>query len=367
MKILHTESSPGFGGQELRVLNEMVGMRDRGHEVYLISQAESEIHATAKQYGLSTIALPIGRKKIAGLRALKQWIETHRPDVINTHSSTDTWLVALATRLIKQAPPIVRTRHISASIPKNFSSRWLYTQASQHIVTTGEKLRETLIRENGFPAEHITSQPTGVDFSIFHPAEKHIVRQKLGLSEKEMIIGIVATLRSWKGHRYLIEAFSQLTQNNLQLLIVGDGPQEETLKELVDSSGLSDRVRFTGRQDNVAEWMQALDIFCLPSYANEGVPQALMQSQACGIPAITTQVGSIDEAIVAGQSAMVVETQNSEQIRIQLMKLIEDDSLRQQMGEAAAAHAKQSFSHEIMLDEMTRIFEKVIQTNLQKT
>ncbi len=363
MKILHTEASLGFGGQELRILNEMIGMRERGHDVYLISPEEAEIHTIARQRGLEAISLPIGRKKIAGLRALKYWIETHQPDVINTHSSTDTWLAALATRLIKQPPPIVRTRHISAPVPRNFTSRWLYTQACQHIVTTGEKLRETLIRENNFPAERITSLRTGVDLSVFHPAEKHTVRKKLKLPDEAMIIGIVATLRSWKGHQFLIEAFSQLNQNHLHLLIVGDGPQEKPLKELVDSLKLSDRVQFTGRQSNVAEWMQAMDIFCLPSYANEGVPQALMQSQACGIPAITTQVGSIDEAIVVGHSALVVETKNSDQIREQLTKLIEDDNLRQQMGKAAAIHAKQSFSHEKMLDGMTQVFERVIQAN----
>jgi glycosyltransferase involved in cell wall biosynthesis len=362
MKIVHTEASLGFGGQELRILNEADGLKKRGHELTLICPEEAEVYRIGKSRGLDVVAMPVGKKSRAGVIALRSWIKQHRPDVINTHSSADSWLVALATRFMKNRPAVVRTRHISAPVANNISSRWLYTRSCDHVVTTGEKLRETFIKENGYPPAHITSVRTGIDLSRFKPGNKLDARALVGLNEQDVIIGIVATLRSWKGHSYLIDAFAAVPYDaNLKLLIVGDGPQDKALRQRVAELGLEERVLFAGRQDNVENWMQAMDVFCLPSYANEGVPQSLMQSQACGLPAITTLVGSIDEAIVPGQSALIVQPKDVNSLTDALKVLISDENKRIQMGLAAARQAADNFSEKIMLDKMEAIFARVVQ------
>ena len=362
MKIVHTEASLGFGGQELRILNEADGLKKRGHELTLICPEEAEIYRIGKGRGLDVVAMPVGKKSRAGVIALRNWIKLHRPDVINTHSSADSWLVALATRFMKNRPAVVRTRHISAPVANNITSRWLYTRSCDHVVTTGEKLRETFIKENGYLPSHITSVRTGIDLSRFKPGNKLDARVLVGLNQKDVIIGIVATLRSWKGHSYLIDAFATVPYDaNLKLLIVGDGPQDEALRQRVAELGLSERVLFAGRQNNVEKWMQAMDIFCLPSYANEGVPQSLMQSQACGIPAITTLVGSIDEAIVPEQSALIVQPKDVNSLADALKVLISDENKRIQMGLAAARQAADNFSEKIMLDKMEAIFTHAVQ------
>ena len=97
MKILHTEASRGWGGQEIRILTEAAGMIARGHAVELACPADARIFAEAPRYGIPAHALPIGRKNLAGLRAMRAFLRDHPCDVINTHSSTDTWLVALAS------------------------------------------------------------------------------------------------------------------------------------------------------------------------------------------------------------------------------------------------------------------------------
>jgi glycosyltransferase involved in cell wall biosynthesis len=362
MKIVHTEASLGFGGQELRILNEADGLKKRGHELTLICPEEAEIYRIGKSRGLDVVAMPIGKKNLAGAMALRNWIKLHQPDVINTHSSADSWLVALATRFMKKRPGVVRTRHISAPVAKNITSRWLYTRSCDHLVTTGEKLRETFINENGYLPAHITSVRTGIDLARFKLGDKPASRRTLGLNDHDLIIGIVATLRSWKGHAYLIDAFSSLPSDaNLMLLIVGDGPQDEALRQKVAELGLAERVLFAGRQNNVENWMQAMDIFCLPSYANEGVPQSLMQSQACGLPAVTTLVGSIDEAIIPGQTALVVPPKDVNSLADALKVLIADENKRIRMGYAAASHAADNFSEKIMLDKMEAIFTRAVQ------
>jgi glycosyltransferase involved in cell wall biosynthesis len=357
MKIVHTEASLGFGGQEMRILNEAQGLLQRGHSVTLICPAEAEIHAIAKARGLEAVSLPIGKKKPAGFWALYRWLAANKPDVVNTHSSTDSWLTALTALLLRKPPAIVRTRHISAPVGNNAFSRWLYTRACKHVVTTGENLRRALIDVNGYAPEQITSVRTGIDLQRFKPGVKASARTFLGLDCGKTIIGIVATLRSWKGHRHLLEAFAALgDHDNLQLVVVGDGPQWEALQHQAGQLGLGESILFAGRQQNIETWLQAMDIFCLPSYANEGVPQALMQAQACGVPAVTTLVGSIDEAVIPGESALIVAPENVPELHQALEALLRDPEKRGRMGGTAAAFARQHFSEVAMLDAMERIF-----------
>ncbi|MGB5307762.1 MAG: glycosyltransferase family 4 protein [Arenicellales bacterium] len=366
MKILHTESSLGYGGQEMRIVKEAQGMQQLGHDVCLLCPQEAQIGELAKDHGLTVHTMPIGKKRLSAVFSLSSWLKENPQDIINTHSSTDSWLVALATRIMSKRPAIIRTRHISAPITDNFSSRWLYTKSCDHIVTTGEKLRQTLIDINHYPADHITSVRTGIDLNYFHPADKQQARDKLGIDKEAFVVGIVATLRSWKGHRYLIHAFKQFSDPSSILLIVGDGPQWEALHSLVSDLGLQSRVIFSGRQNNIAEWMNAMDIFCLPSYANEGVPQALMQSQACGIPAITTLNGSINEAVIAGETAIIVEPQDSNSILAALEAMYNDKDKLTAMSEAANLNAKKQFSINQMINSMTTIFSAVIDRKCNK-
>lgn len=359
MKIVHTEASCGWGGQEIRILTESAGMVARGHQVILLCPPESRIYREAQRRGLPVEALPIGRKSLRGLLALRRWLRGHEVDVINTHSSTDTWLAALAGLMPGKTPPIVRTRHISAAIPNNRATRWVYTRATRHIVTTGEKLREQLIRHNGYPAQRITSVPTGIDTARFMPGDKDAARRQLGLDESKRYIGIVATLRSWKGHHHLLEAFARLDAPEWRLLIVGDGPRREFIGKMAADLGLADRVHLVGHQDNAERWLQALDIFCLPSYANEGVPQAILQAMLTGLPVVTTAVGSIGEVVTHETTGLIVPREHPERLAAALQRLIAEPALAARLGAAARAEAVKRFGLEPMLDGMERVFVEV--------
>jgi glycosyltransferase involved in cell wall biosynthesis len=353
MKILHTESSLGWGGQEIRVLTEARGVAGCGHEVAIAAPPEARIYEAAADYGVDRIALPIGRKNLRGLAAMRHALARARYDVVNTHSSTDSWLVAVTCRLSGPRPAIVRTRHISAPVPRNAATRWLYRQAA-HTVTTGEKLRLQVIAEAALDPSRVTSIPTGIDLERFRPGDRRDARARVNLPADASIVGIVATLRSWKGHAFLLEACAAI--GNVLLVIVGDGPQRAALEKKAHELGMAGRVRFAGNQADVAPWMQAFDLFCLPSYANEGVPQALAQALACGLPVITTPVGSIEELVADGRTGVIVPPSDAQALRRAIEALLADAPRQRALGAAALVHARAHLGEAAMVEAMLRVF-----------
>jgi len=355
LSIVHTEASLGWGGQEIRILSESQGMIRRGHEVRLLCPPEARIYAEAPGYGVPAIALPIGRKRPVGVKVLYAWLKGNHCNVVATHSSTDAWLCAFALLAMGRPIPTVRIRHISAPVPGNAPTRWLYTRATARIVTTGEALKKELVERNGYPAQRIDSVPTGIDTARFRPGDRSAARAKLNLPPERKLVGIIATLRSWKGHRFLIEALPP----EAHLAIVGDGPMRAVLEELVSKKGLRERVTFAGNQSDVVPWLQALDAFALPSYANEGVPQALIQAMLVGLPCVSTSVGGIPELAIHEQTALVVPAQDANALRAALQRLLADEPLSKKLGSAARAHAAANFSYQRMLDRMEEIYRQV--------
>jgi len=358
MRILHTEASCGWGGQEIRILEESAGLMARGHELWLACPPQAPVAEAAAARGLTVRRLPIGRKRPAGLLALRALLREQRFDIINSHSSTDTWLAALACASLADAPPLVRTRHISAPVAASAANRWLYARASGRVVTTGEQLRSDLVERLGCEPARVRSIPTGIDIERFMPADKAAAKLALGLDPAHKHLGIVATLRSWKGHRYLIEAVAGLSRP-VCLVVVGDGPQMGALQAQAQALGRPGLVHFAGQQADVARWLRAFDLFALPSYANEGVPQALMQAMFSGLACVTTDAGAIGEVALPGQTAVVVPREDPAALGQAVGALLADPAWRQALGTRARAHVLTRFTRERMLDDMLAVFGSV--------
>lgn len=363
LRILHTESSLGWGGQEIRILTEARGFQDRGHRITIACPREARIHDEAIKRGLETVALPIGRKRLPGLLALRGWLRERAGDfdVINTHSSTDTWLAVLACPGTADAPAIVRTRHLSTDVDRSPVTRWLYVGGNRLVVTTGERIRQRLFRDNGYALDRMVSVPTGIDLARYSPGDRRAARAALGLADRPTL-GIVATLRGWKGHADLLDAWRGLGGRFLdwQIAIVGDGPQRDNLRERISREGLGDRVHMAGNRDDVETWLQAFDLFALPSWGNEGVPQAILQAMASGLAIVSTRVGAIDEAVVDGETGFLVGARDVTAIEERLAALMSDPSLREHMGRAGRERAHARFGIDAMLDRMQAVFEAAV-------
>jgi len=134
-----------------------------------------------------------------GLVALVRALARHPVDIVNAHSSTDAWLSALACRVLsltgRAAPVLVRTRHVSVPVPNDVATRWLYRSATARVVTTGERLREQLVRDNGLDPARVVSVPTGIDPGRFG-ALPRAAAVGPRLAFRSAADRIVATLRS---------------------------------------------------------------------------------------------------------------------------------------------------------------------------
>jgi glycosyltransferase involved in cell wall biosynthesis len=298
--------------------------------------------------------------------ALRRALAADPVDVVNTHSSTDSWLAALACGTLREPPAIVRTRHVSVPVPNDVATRWLYRRATTRVVTTGDALREQLIRDNGLAPDRVDSVPTGIDAAHFAPRDKAAARRALGLAADVPLVGIVATLRSWKGHRYLLAAMPHLAHRDARLVVVGEGPQRDALVAQAQSLGLGARARFAGNQSDVAPWLAALDVFALPSYANEGVPQALLQAMFAGVPCVTTDAGAIAQIARHGDTAWIVAKEDAASLAAGIDRLLADRALSARLATNARAYVNAHHTLPAMLDAMESVFRRAIAQRLEE-
>lgn len=326
MRILHTDASSGWGGQEIRILTESQVFAQHGHEAFVAADMDSQIVKNAAAYGIKALPIRLRKKRFSDFFALRKLIQQQKPDVINCHSSTDHWLSALSRLTLKHKPAIVRTRHISAPVHRNKPTHWLYNKGAEAVMTTGISIREMLINDGFLDGKSVFSVPTGIDTDLFKPGDKQQQRELLKLPNDHFIFGICATLRSWKGHSDLIQAYDLLNYPNVSLVIVGDGPQLDNLKKLVSETHFPHNIHLVGNQANVLPYLQSMDCFVLPSYANEGVPQALLQAMAVGLPVISCPIGGIPEALQGYAQGNLTPTQNPQALSEAMRKQLEQNS-----------------------------------------
>jgi glycosyltransferase involved in cell wall biosynthesis len=244
---------------------------------------------------VATAILPLTHRTLPSVLAVRRLLKEWRPDVINPHSSVDSWLVAIARLGRNPRLRVVRTRHLSANVPRNFASRWVYNSGADFVMTTGEAIVDALSADGFMPRSRLAAVPTGIDADVFKPGDKAVARASLALPRDKFLFGIAATLRSWKGHSYLLDALKLASDPRMHVVIVGDGPQQDNLEKQIAALGIAGQVTMAGRQNDIVPYMQAFDVFMLPSYANEGVPQALLQAMASGLPVIACPIGGIPE------------------------------------------------------------------------
>ena len=298
IRILHTEWSDGWGGQEIRIINEIKALRLEGIEVFLACRNFSKIKEAALQEKIKVFILPFrGNIDIKTVFLLRRIILDNSIDIVNTHSGKDTWVGGFAAKLT--GAKFIRTRHLSNKIKS--SKLNFINELTDCIFSTGEKVKVDMIKYNRIDKNKIISIPTGIDETIFNPEiyDREDCRKKLKLNQNEIAIGVLAVLRKFKRHDLFLEMAKMLVmkfpEKKLVFFIAGDGPQKEKIKKIIAEYDLTSHVRMEGHIDNVPEFLSAIDILVLSSDSKEGVPQSVMQGLFMNKQVVATDSGSTSD------------------------------------------------------------------------
>ena len=366
MRILHTEAATGWGGQEIRIFREAKGMRDKGYQVFIHASPESQLLKRSIEDGFDTKPVIFQRRRFFNVfTELKRFIESMEIDIVNTHSSRDSWLALPAARLAKNKPLVLRTRHLSTPIGRNLSTRFLYNTLPHINITTGEAIKEQMVRINHFNPHRIISIPTGVDTEAFNPDMEHVdIRKELNLKPSTPLVGAVSVIRSWKGLDYLVKAVPLILKKlpDARFVIAGDGPYRKTLEKTIKETGTGDKVYLLGHREDIVSVIHSIDVLVHPSYANEGVPQTILQAMAMKKPVIASNLPALKEVVIEEKTGIIVPLKNPDKISEASVRLLCDKELSKQLGESSRKLVVSKYSFAGMLDKLEALYARTIQS-----
>jgi glycosyltransferase involved in cell wall biosynthesis len=354
MFILHTESSNNWGGQEIRILREALGMQRRGHTVVIAVQTGGRLAEKARLAGLKVYELDFSKRRgIRAINTLLRIIRGEKIDLVNTHSSMDAWLGGLAARFAGKK--VIRTRHLSTPIRGGLNARLLYKTLADAVVTTSLAAKER-VEEKTTPKVCL-SIPTGIEPFHVNPDDVIAFRAKYNIAPDDILVGTLCIVRSWKGIDDLMQAANLLRDHpKIKWVIVGGGYIEQ-YEHKIDLKGI---LTFTGHIDPPYAALAAMDIFNLVSTAHEGVSQATLQASSLSKPLITTDIGGLPEVCINGETGLIVPPKNPEKIAEAVLKLAADPELRKKMGDRARVHVEKNFTFEQTLNQMQQIVESTV-------
>jgi teichuronic acid biosynthesis glycosyltransferase TuaC len=280
-------------------------------------------------------------------------------DVIDAHYFyPDGVAAALLARTFRK-PLVITARGSDLNLIANLPlpRKWILWAArrADHLITVSAALKQVLVEMGAHPSK-ITVLRNGVDVAVFKPVERDTMRRELGVSG--FVLLSIGNLIPAKGHDLVIEAVAHLPDT--VLLIIGQGPDQHRLRQLIADRGLEGRVRILGNmeQDALRDYYGVADALVLAS-AREGWPNVLLESMACGTPVIATAVGAAPD-IVAAPEAGVLAAERSTAALLAAIR-----QLRDQYPDRAAtrAYAEQFSWDEISIGQM-QIFNRMIQAHV---
>ena len=199
----------------------------------------------------------------------------------------------------------------------------------------------------------------GVSVDLYRPdAEiRQTVRERCGIPAESIVVGIVARIVREKGFREFFEMAREVAKgdHDVTFLVVGDSlPSDRDgisteLRQWVLEEGIEQRFVFTGHTDSVGEYLKAMDIFALPTY-REGFPRSVLEAMATGLPVVATNVRGCREAVVDGDTGILVPAKDSVALRAAVLCLIKNDELRHRMGDAGRRRVVANFDEKLMTD-----------------
>ncbi len=285
------------------------------------------------------------------------------PDIVQTHNWGTAAEGILGAKLAR-VPGIVHAERGTIEEKKSniVLQRFLWGFTDQ-VLSVSKAHRQKMTNIIGFPLKKIKAIVNGVDTERFYPNPgiKVETRKKLGLKKNSLCIGTVGSLRPVKNHSLLVNACKAILPHfdDVEVLIVGEGPLESQLKQEVKTFGFSGKIHFAGIQPNIPEVLNALDIFVLTSLS-EGMPNVVLEAMACGIPVLATSVGGVPEIIENGQNGILVASEDKSNLIQAITELLNDQDKRCAIGMEGRKKVLSEFSLKKMVSEYQVLYESLL-------
>ena len=340
--------------------------KNKGYNIHVISLNEGKIEGvTVHNFSFNVKELknesPFKKiKYITSIGKIKNLVKEIRPDILHAHYASSYGLIG---NLLNYHPYIISVWGTDiydfpngGIIQKNII-KYNLKKADYIFSTSKDMARET----NKYTDKKIYITPFGVDVEFFKPKED------LKSNKNSFTIGTIKTLEKKYGIDYLIKGFKIVKDENpnlnLKLKIGGDGSQLESLKELVRELNLQEFVEFIGRiaLNEVPDTFNTFDIAVFPSL-RESFGVAAVESQACGIPTIVTNVGGHPEVVIDGETGIIVESENYIQISEAIIKLLNNEKLRKSMSTKGRNFIKENYEIKLNFNDINNIYKEIINT-----
>jgi len=310
--------------------------------------------------GISPVNLEAaGRPTLGAVAKVRRHIAAAAPDIVHTHLGTADWLGGIAARSL--GIPAVTSIH-TALWPddrKTDLKRRLVEHCAARVVAVSNSA-ERAYAERGWAKEgQLVRIYNGIDV-VAAAGEGGAVRRELGLAEEDLVVGMVSSLRSEKGHDVALSALNMLRTHfpNVRLLIVGQGGNRKDIARL--AADLGDAVVMSGLRYDVMRCLDACDVCLHPSRA-DAFPTTLIEAMAASVPILATAVGGIPEMVTGGETAILVPAPPSaDEVASALAALLRDPGRRGALAAAARRRYEQRFNAASWVRETRSLYEAVL-------
>ena len=295
-----------------------------------------------------------------GAWRLVRYIRRHRIRLVHTFDTPMNCFAAPIARTFG-VPVVLSSQRAS----RDLTLRWeravlrLTDRLADAVIVNCGAVRRHLIDDEGVRPEQLRLCHNGLDTVRFRLLTKH---RPPPLSDASLVVGVVCALRAEKGLPTLLQAFASVLagapvswRSGLRLAVIGSGPMRAPLESLTVQLGIRDRCHFEPSTPHVEVWLQAIDIFVLPSLS-EALSNALMEAMACGCAVVASRVGGNPELVSEGVTGFTFEPGDATALADRIEKLAANEELRSRLGAAAADFVRRGFSLEQSARRMEEIY-----------
>ena len=314
MRILHTESSINWGGQEYRALEQMEWLQAHGHEPALAVRPGSDIGRRARAKGLPVFDIAYtGHYDPWAIKAARNLIKQQGIEIADCHGSRDVMTLAFARSLI----PVIRTRHVSQPLKNKLHRRLQWRYGSDHVIATASCIRDEVLSKGLAPASKISVVGEWAGDAFFDLSRKEDyqrdVRREFAVPADQPLVCVVGMLRGDKAQEFLIDAVAELKRRgrNVVALIVGSvtnsqSSYDQKLMSRANQLGVTQAIRFTGYREDIPRLTQACDAQVITSISVEAQSRTVPQAFASMTPVVASRVGGIEELVADQKTGILV-------------------------------------------------------------